>query len=90
MGKLNRRKSAACHRRQQVAEEYFTLLEDLLLAVRLPVFTSPARRRLTRHPKFFFFDTGVFRTIRPGGPLDNPEEIGGLALGPWSSRSCGQ
>ena len=30
--------------------------------------------------KFYFFDTGVFRTLRPKGPLDRPEEIDGAAL----------
>ena len=50
------------------------------MAVRLPVFTRRARRRLTLHPKFYFFDVGVFRAVRPRGPLDLPEEIDGSAL----------
>jgi uncharacterized protein len=32
------------------------------------------------HPKFFYFDCGVFRTLRPTGPLDKPAEIDGAAL----------
>ena len=32
------------------------------------------------HPKFYYFDTGVFRANRPTGPLDTPEEIDGAAL----------
>ncbi|NDC24458.1 MAG: hypothetical protein EBZ49_10075 [Proteobacteria bacterium] len=32
------------------------------------------------HPKFFFFDTGVFGAIRPRGPLDSDTEILGTAL----------
>lgn len=59
---------------------YVEILEDLLLAHRLPVFTKRASRRLTKHPKFLFFDVGVFRAIRPRGPLDRPEEIDGAAL----------
>lgn len=35
---------------------------------------------LCRKPKFYFFDAGVFRTLRPSGPLDRTEEIGGAAL----------
>jgi len=35
---------------------------------------------VVQHPKFYFFDSGVFRTIRPSGPLDRPEEIEGAAL----------
>jgi uncharacterized protein len=64
----------------KVAESYFTILEDLLIAVRLPAFTRRAKRRVVQHPKFFFFDAGVFRAIRPRGPLDSPEEIDGPAL----------
>lgn len=64
----------------KTAEGYFDLLEDLLLAVRLPPFTKRARRRVVLHPKFFFFDAGVWRAIRPRGPLDSPEEVDGPAL----------
>lgn len=64
----------------KVVEDYFGILEDLLIAVRVPVFTRRAKRRLTAHPKFYLFDTGVFRAIRPRGPLDSAEEIEGPAL----------
>jgi predicted AAA+ superfamily ATPase len=69
-----------CAVNRKLAEEYFIILEDLLLASRLQVFSKRARRRITAHPKFFLFDTGVFRAIRPKGPLDRPEEIDGAAL----------
>lgn len=59
---------------------YLEVLEDLLLAFRIPVFTRRAQRRMTAHPKFYYFDTGVFRSVRPRGPLDRPEEIDGAAL----------
>jgi len=59
---------------------YFDILEDLLLSTRLPSFTKRAKRKLVSHPKFYFFDVGVYRTIRPKGPLDSPEEIEGCAL----------
>jgi predicted AAA+ superfamily ATPase len=61
-------------------EGYLEILEDLLLAFRLPVFTRRARRETSAHPKFYLFDTGVFRSLRPHGPLDRPEEIEGAAL----------
>ncbi len=64
---------------RKVVENYFGILEDLLIGYRLPVFTKRAKRRLVAHPKFYFFDTGVFRALRPKGPLDSPEEIGGAA-----------
>ena len=56
------------------------ILGDLLLGFRLPVFQRRAQRQLVQHQKFFFFDAGVFRSPRPRGPLDAPEEIQGLAL----------
>ncbi len=65
---------------RKVTEEYFKVLEDLLVAVRLPVFQKRACRKTTQHPKFFFFDVGVYQTLRPQGPLDIPEEREGAAL----------
>ncbi|MCE9635271.1 MAG: AAA family ATPase [Planctomycetes bacterium] len=64
----------------KVVEDYFSILEDLLLAVRLPVFAKRAKRRVVAHPKFYYFDAGVFQAIRPRGPLDAPEQIHGAAL----------
>jgi uncharacterized protein len=69
-----------CHVDRRVAESYFLMLEDLLLATRLPVFAKRAKRKLVQHAKFFYFDVGVFRAIRPVGPLDSPAEIDGPAL----------
>jgi predicted AAA+ superfamily ATPase len=65
---------------RKVVESYFGILEDLLLGVRIPAFTRKAKRRLIQHPKFYFFDAGIFRTIRPSGPLDSESEIEGAAL----------
>jgi uncharacterized protein len=56
------------------------VLEDLMLGFRVPVFARRAKRALAAHPKFFFFDAGVFRANRPSGPLDSPAEIDGAAL----------
>lgn len=64
----------------KVVEDYFSILEDLLIAVRLPVFTKRTKRRMIAHPKFYYFDAGVFQAIRPRGPLDAPEQIHGAAL----------
>ena len=69
-----------CSVNRKLAEEYFNILEDLLLSVRLPAFRKRARRRTIAHPKFFLFDNGVYRAIRPKGVLDLPEEIDGAAL----------
>jgi predicted AAA+ superfamily ATPase len=65
---------------RKTVEGYFAILEDLLLGFRLPVFTRRAQRATAAHPKFYLFDTGVFRSLRPKGPLDRPGEIDGAAL----------
>jgi predicted AAA+ superfamily ATPase len=62
------------------AEGYLGILEDLLLGYRVPVFQRRAQRQLVQHQKFYLFDSGVFRSLRPRGPLDAPEEIEGMAL----------
>lgn len=72
--------AADCHVERKVVEDYVTILEDLLIGVRVPSFQKRAKRRLTAHPKFYFFDAGVYRSIRPRGPLDSPEEIDGPAF----------
>ena len=69
-----------CQVERKTVESYISILEDLLLAFRLPVFTKRAKRHLSQHPKFYYFDAGVYRTIRPSGPLDAAQEISGAAL----------
>ena len=63
-----------------VVASYFDILEDLLLATRISTFTQRAKRKIIAHQKFYFFDTGVFRIVRPMGPLDTKEEAEGAAL----------
>ncbi len=61
-------------------ENYFSILEDLMIGKRIPIFSKRAKRRLVTHSKFFLFDTGIYKTIRPMGPLDAPEEAQGPGL----------
>jgi predicted AAA+ superfamily ATPase len=69
-----------CQVSRKTVEGFLAILADLLLAFQVPVFTKRAQRNLTAHPKLFLFDAGVFGSLRPGGPLDRPEEIAGAAL----------
>ena len=69
-----------CQIGRKTVTGYLEILEDLLLAFRLPVFTKRARRQVTSHPKLYWFDAGVYRSIRPKSVLDRPEEIAGAAL----------
>ncbi len=69
-----------CAIERKVVENYFSILEDLMIGGRLPVFTKKAKRRMIAHQKFYFFDVGVYRAVRPSGPLDNALEIEGAAF----------
>lgn len=59
---------------------FFDILEDLLIGYRLYPFTKHSKRNIVATPKFYFFDAGVYRSIRPKGPLDAASEIDGPAL----------
>ena len=59
---------------------YFDILDDLLLSSRITAFTQRAKRKVIAHHKFYFFDVGVYRILRPMGPLDSIQEAEGAAL----------
>lgn len=66
--------------KRQTVDNYLQVLEDLLLGYTLPVFTRKAKRALVSRSKFYYFDVGVFRELRPKGPLDKEAELEGPAL----------
>ena len=66
--------------KRSTIDGYFKILEDMLITKHLPVFTKRAKRNLVGHDKYYFFDAGVFRALRPKGPLDRPSEIEGAGL----------
>lgn len=65
---------------RQVVQNYFSILNDLLLSHHLPAFTKRAKRRLMTSDKFYYFDAGIYHHLRPKGILDTPSEIAGAAL----------
>lgn len=44
-------------------KEYFQILEDTLIGFLLLPYARAVRKRLIKHPKFYFFDTGVHRAM---------------------------
>jgi uncharacterized protein len=72
--------SRECQVSRKTVDSYFEILHDLLLCFSVPVFTKRAQRQLVAHEKFYFFDAGVYRSLRPRGVLDRAEEIEGGAL----------
>lgn len=69
-----------CHVSSKSIENYVSILEDLLLSFKVPIFAKKAKRHLVQKSKFYYFDAGVYRAIRPKGPLDYPEELQGITL----------
>ncbi len=66
--------------KRTTVDNYLQILEDLFLAFTIPVFSRRSKRKLIAHSKFYFFDVGVFRALRPQGILDSKSEMEGLAL----------
>ena len=69
-----------CLLKRDKVEGYFNILDDLLLAVQIPIFNRRAKRKLITKNKFYYFDVGVFRHLRQAGLLDTESEIDGPAL----------
>lgn len=69
-----------CQISRGIVTGYIDILEDLLLAYRLDVFTRRAKRKTASHQKFYLFDNGLYRRLRQRGPLDIESEISGPAL----------
>jgi predicted AAA+ superfamily ATPase len=69
-----------CAVSRKLIDGYLSVLEDLLLCFSLPVFTKRAKRTTVSHPKFYYFDAGIFNNLRAQGPLDSSDEIAGMAM----------
>jgi predicted AAA+ superfamily ATPase len=69
-----------CSIARKTIENYIQILQDLLLGYTLSVFTKRAQRALAERPKFYLFDAGIYRSLRPQRPLDVPQELQGAAL----------
>lgn len=69
-----------CGIERRTVSNYFDILTDLMISHRLPIFSKKAKRELLKHDKFYFFDAGIYQTLRPKGPLDLPSEMGGPAF----------
>lgn len=62
---------------RETAMRYFEILEETLIIRRCEPFRKSDRRRLTRSPRFFFFDTGVLNGLM-GNFVASPDRIGAL------------
>ena len=64
----------------KTVDSYLQILEDLLLSFQLNIFKVRAKRALANHPKFYFFDSGVYYSIRPQNFYEKEGEKEGAAL----------
>lgn len=69
-----------CHVSLTSVKNYIALLDSLFMSFQINVFSKRAQRRLVAQPKFYYFDCGVFRTLRPMGKLDTEFELMGPLL----------
>ena len=69
-----------CEVSHSAATDYVDILEDLLLAFRLRLFRKRPGRAVTGRDKIYLFDTGVFRSLRPKGPLESGVKMEHQAL----------
>lgn len=61
----------------RTVEYWIQILEDTLLAFRLPVFQKTQKRKATSRPKLWFFDIGVVNALRRSFPeRPGPEYFG--------------
>ncbi len=62
------------------AKEYFQILEDTLLARRVPAFRKRPKRRVILAPKFYFFDVGLANVLLSRGKITPGGESFGKAF----------
>src|SRR5690606_9876939 len=68
-------------------EGYIGILEDTLLAARVPAFESRLRARERRHPKLYWVDPGLVRPRSASSAISPPKNGARCSRG-WCSRCC--
>ena len=69
-----------CEVKRSMVDNFISILQDLLIASTISIFTKRAKRVLISHSKFYLFDVGIYRAMRKTGILDINTEIDGSAL----------
>jgi len=69
-----------CAVSRTTVSQWISIIEDLLICYQIPIFSQRAQRQLSSHPKFYFFDAGVYRALRPQSLKDPSTELEGPAL----------
>jgi len=69
-----------CQIARKTVDSYLHILNDLLLGFEIDVFRRKAKRGLVTHSKFYFFDSGVYYSLRPKNLHEIESEKEGAAL----------
>ncbi|MBP7074808.1 MAG: ATP-binding protein [Rhabdochlamydiaceae bacterium] len=69
-----------CQIARKTVDGYLLILDDLLLSFQLQVFKRKAKRAVVSHSKFYFFDTGVYNSLRSKNYSEKQTEHDGIAL----------
>lgn len=69
-----------CSVKRTTVASWVAILEELLIGYQIPIFEHRAKRQLSSHPKFYFFDAGVYRALRPRYAMDTVSELDDAAL----------
>ncbi|MCK4517567.1 ATP-binding protein [Candidatus Babeliales bacterium] len=72
--------SRDCYVKRTTVNEWVSILEDMLVCYRLPIFSQRAKRKLSVRSKFYLFDVGVYRALRPQHARDGGRDMEGVAL----------
>jgi len=72
--------SRECQVPRKTVDSYLLILEALLLSFQLQIFSRKAKRTLSHQPKFYYFDAGVYASLRPKNLYDVETEQEGPAL----------
>ncbi len=68
-----------CHQAVMTVKSYYEILTDTLIGFRLEPWRKSVRKRLSGHPKFYFFDNGVTNMInRYDSEISDPYLLGRL------------
>jgi predicted AAA+ superfamily ATPase len=74
-----------CGVERTTVSAYLDILEETLLAFRLPAFESKQRTRERKHPKLYWLDSGVQRAAKGHLSVPSPDERGHLLEG-WVAQ----
>jgi len=69
-----------CHVKRTTVDSWLSIVVDMLIGYEVQIFAHRAKRELSAHPKFYFFDSGVYRSLRPFSIGDAETEIDGPSL----------